>query len=118
MCSKTEMQLQKKAKCPMKGNYQVNDVLYKRDVTSPLSKKMYSGLAERERKSFFYNHKLSFEQNRYSYKTTFSSHMWCLKSLLTETPNLKWSILRCVPPSSNISKKCHLCLYEKLEILA
>ena len=39
MCSKTEMQLQKKAKCPMKGNYQVNDVLYKRDVTSPLSKK-------------------------------------------------------------------------------
>ena len=32
----------------MKENYQVNDGLYKCDVTSPLSKKMYIGLAERE----------------------------------------------------------------------
>ena len=50
---------------------------------------MYIGLGERERKKVFYNHKLSFEQNRYSYKTIFSSPMWRLKSLLTETPNLK-----------------------------
>ena len=87
MCSKTEMQLQKKAKCPMKGNYQVNDVLYKRNKS--IVKKMYIGLGERKRKRVFYNHKLSFEQNRYSYKTIFSSRMWRLKSLLTETPNLK-----------------------------
>ena len=102
----------------MKGNYQVNDGLYKCDVTSPLSKKMYIGLAERERKSSFFNRKLSFEQNRYSYKTTFSGYMLCLKSGSSETPNLKWSILRCVPPYSNISKKCLLCLYKRLEILA
>ena len=97
----------------MKENYQVNDGLYKCDVTSPLSKKMYIGLAES-----FFNHKLSFEQNRYSYKTTFSGYMLRLKSGSSKTPNLKWSILRCVPPYSNISKKCLLCLYKRLEILA
>ena len=52
MCSKTEMQLQKKAKCPMKGNYQVNDVLYKRDVTSPLSKKCIVDLRRENGRAF------------------------------------------------------------------
>ena len=70
-----------------------------------------------EWKSRFYNHKLSFKHKRYSNKTTLSSYMWYLESVSSETPNLKWSILRCVPPYSNISKKCLLCLYEKLEIV-
>ena len=35
----------------------------------------------------------------------------------SETPNLKWSILSCVPPYSKISKKCLLRLYEKLKIV-
>ena len=43
-------------------------------------------------------------------RNTFKLHV-----ALDLTPNLKWSVLRCVPPHSNISKKCLLCLYEKLE---
>ena len=78
---------------------------------------MYLGLAEGEWKSHFYNHKLSFKHKRYSNKTMLSSYMWHLKSVSSETPNLKWSILRCVPPYSNISKKCLFRLYEKLEII-
>ena len=31
-------------------------------------------------------------------------------------PTLKWSIVKLVPSYSNISKKCLLCLHEKLEI--
>ena len=107
----------KKAECPMEGNCQVNNVIYKCDVTRPLPKKVYLGLAEGEWKSRFYNHKLLFKHKRYSNKTTLSSYMWHLKSVSSETPNLKWSILRCVPPYSNISKKSLLCLYEKLEIV-
>ena len=52
----------------MEGNCQVNNVVHKRDVTRPLPKKMFVGLAERERvrecvrereqKTRFYNHKL------------------------------------------------------------
>ena len=33
------------------------------------------------------------------------------------TPPLKWSIVKSVPGYSNITKKCLLCLYEKLEII-
>ena len=46
-----------------------------------------------------------------------SSYMWHLKSVSSEAPNLKWSVMRCVPPYSDISKKCLSGLYEKLEIV-
>ena len=71
----------KRAECPKEGNCQINDVVYKFDVTRPLSKKVYLGLAEGEWKGRFYNHKLSFKHKRYSNKTTFSSYMWHLKSV-------------------------------------
>ena len=38
-------------------------------------------------------------------------------SFLVYLSNLKWSVLKYVPPYSNISKKCLLRLYEKLEII-
>ena len=107
----------KKSECPMKGNCLVNNIVYKGDVTRPFPKKVHLGLAEGEWKSRFYNHKLSFEHKRYSNKTTLSSCMWHLQSVSSETPNLKWSVLRCVSPYSNISKKYLLCWYEKLEIV-
>ena len=114
----------------MEGKCLVNDVVYKCNVTTPLPKKVYLGLVEREWKSCFYNHKLSFKHKRlsfkhkrlsfkhkrYSNKTTRSSYMWHLNNVSSETPTLKWSVLRCVSSYSNISKKCRLCLYEKLEI--
>ena len=99
----------------MEGNCQVNDVVYKYDVKRPLSKKMYLRLAEGEWKSRFYPDMLSFKHKRHSNKTTLSSYMWQLKKVSRETPNLRWSALRCIPSYSNISKKCLLCLYEKLE---
>ena len=74
-------------------------------------------LAEGEWKSRFYNHKLSAKHKKYFSKTTLSSYMWHLKNVSSETPNLKLSVLRCVPPYSNTSKKYLLCLYEKLEIV-
>ena len=40
----------------MEENCQVNNVVYKYEVTRPLPKKMYLGLAEGEWKSRFYNH--------------------------------------------------------------
>ena len=93
----------KKAECPVEGNCQVNNVIYKCDLTRrPLPKKVYLGLAEGEWKSRFYNHKLLFKHKRYPNKTTLSSYMLHLKSVSSEIPNLKWSILRCVPPYSNL----------------
>ena len=87
----------KKAECSAEGNCQVNNVVYKYVVTRPLLKKVYLGLSEGEWKSCFYNHKLSWKHKEYSNKTTFLSYMWHLKSVSSETPNWKWSVLRCVP---------------------
>ena len=101
----------------MEGNCHVNDAVFKCDVTRPLSNKRYLGLAEGEWKSCFCNHRLSFKNKGYPNKTTLSSYVWPLKSVSGETSNLKWSVLRCVSPYSNISKKCLLCLYQKLEIV-
>ena len=42
------VKVEKKTECPMEGNCQVNDVVYKQDVRKPLSKKMYLGFAEGE----------------------------------------------------------------------
>ena len=106
----------KKEECQMEVNPQVNAAVYKCDVTRPLPKKVYLGLAEGEWKSRFYNQKLSFKHKRYSNKATLSSYTCHLESVSSETLNLKWPVLRCIPPYSNISKKCLLCLYEKLEI--
>ena len=105
------------AVCPMEEKCKVNNVVYKCDVTRPLPKKLYLGLTKGEWRSCLYNQNLSFKHKRYSHETTFSSYIWHLESVSSETPNLKWSVLRCVPPYSNISKKCFLCLYEKLEIV-
>ena len=60
---------------------------------------------------------LSLKHKRYSNKAIFLSYKWHLKKVSGETPNLKWSVLRCVPPYSNILKKWVLRLCEKLEMI-
>ena len=67
------MQLQKKAEYPTEGNCQVNDAVYKSDMTRPLPKKVYLGLTEGKWKSRFYTLKLSFKQKKYSNKATLTS---------------------------------------------
>ena len=56
----------------MEGNCQVNDVVCKCDVTRPLPKKVYIGLADAEWKRCFNNRKLLFKHKR-SNKNTLSS---------------------------------------------
>ena len=63
------------------------------------------------------NHKVLFNHKRYSRDTTLSSYLWNLKESSDVTLNMKWSVVRCVTPYSNISKKRFLCLYEKLVII-
>ena len=103
-----------KEECPMDGKCQTMDAVYDCRVTSPESRKIYFGLAEVEWKKRYCNHKKSFNHKRYSHETTLSSYVWYLKEPLDVTPNLKWSIVRCATPYSNISKKFLLCLYEIL----
>ena len=54
---------------------------------------------------------------RYSNETTLSKYIWDIKEKYNEIPSLKWSIHKRIPSYSNLSKRCILCLHEKLEIL-
>ena len=78
----------KKAECPIEGNFQVNDLVWKCDLARTLPKKVYLELAEEEWKSPFFNHKLSFKHKWHLKNTILSSYMWHLKSVSSETPNL------------------------------
>ena len=107
-----------KEECPMGSKCQTMGAVYDCCVPSPEPRKIYVGLAEGKWKQRYYNHKTSFNHKRYLHETALSSYMWHLKESLHVTPNLKWSVVMCVTPYSNISKKCLLCLYEKLIIIA
>ena len=74
-------------------------------------------VGRRKMEAMLLNHKKPFNHKPYSHETTLSSYVWHLKETLDVTPNLKWSVVRCTTPYSNISKKCLLCLYEKLVII-
>ena len=63
------------AECPMEGNCQVSDEIYKWDVRKSLPKNVYLGHGEGEWKSRFYKHKLLVKDKRYSNKTTLSSYI-------------------------------------------
>ena len=113
-----ECNCRKKPECPLEGKCRTKNVIYKCVVTaSNKPDKVYIGLSEPEWKKRFYNHRQSFNNKKYSGSTTLSSYVWDIKNKDNETPTLKWSILKCVPGYSNVSKKCLLCLHEKLLII-
>ena len=95
-----------KEEWPMDGKCQTMDAVYNCCVTSPEPRQI--GLAEGKWKKSYYNHKNSFNHKRYSHETTLSSYVWHLNETLDINPNLKWSVVRCATPYSNISKKCLL----------
>ena len=81
-------------------------------------KKIYLGVSERElKKNWYYNHEQSFRNENYNYSTTLSTYLWSIKSTSEEqNVNLNWEVMRQAAPYSNISKRCLLCLHEKLAI--
>ena len=95
----------------MDDKRQTMGAVYYCRVISPEPRKIYFGLTEGKWKQRYYNHKKSFNHKRYSHETALSSCVWHLNETLDVTPNLKWSVVRCTTPYSNISKKCLLCLY-------
>ena len=106
-----------KEECPLEDHCKIENIIYKCVASTSVNEdKPHLGTAE-EFKQRFYNHKKSFRNKRYSNETTLSKYIWDIKEKYNETPSLKWSIHKRVPSYSNLSKRCLLCLHEKLEIL-
>ena len=108
----------KKDECPLNEQYLAQDIAYKCIAsTSVKPDKPYLGTPESDFKKRYNNHKNSFRHERYSKDTTLSKYIWEIKKDYNGMPTLKWSIVKSAPSYSNISKKCFLCLHEKLEIV-
>ena len=105
----------KKNDCPLKNNCLTSSVVYNANETTesdPIGKN-YIGLTEGTFKQRYTQHKLSFRNRNYSNSTELSKHIWTLKDSNTNF-TINWSILASAPAYSNKSKRCHLCLTEKL----
>ena len=102
--------------CPLMENCLVKSIIYKATVTTDNDSKSYIGLCETDFKSRWNNHKSSFKHEHKRKETALSKHVWDLKDNKTNF-NIKWSILKKTYPYTNVSKKCHLCLWEKYFII-
>ena len=101
--------------CHIHGNGKVQNVIYKCTVSATQTdKRVYLGRAEGSWKQRLYNHRQSFKDKKHKNDTALSSYLWDLKENHNQIPKLTWSIVRFAPSYSNISKRCLLCLHEKL----
>ena len=107
-----------KNNCPINGNCRVENVVHKCVVsaTEKLKEQVYIGDAEGDWRQRYYNHTMSFKNQKRKNETALSTFLWELKKSVKETPKLTWSVLKVVSAYSNISKPCLLCLNEKLLI--
>ena len=78
--------------------------------------KIYLSLTEGTFIKRFYNHQLTFRDPNYYKSTELSKHIWELKDK-KKNFDTGWSIINPAAPYNNSSKKCNLCLTEKLCIL-
>ena len=108
-----------KDQCPLQGNCQSECVVYKAAVTNMPSGDIqhYIGATAPPFKQRFANHLTSFRHERYENSTELSKHMWNLKRQEIDT-SITWSVLAKAPVYSAASKKCQLCLTEKLRIIS
>ena len=104
-----------KDNCPLDGNCLATCIVYKATVNSDLGEMVYFGLSEGTFKSRLANHNKSFNRVRYMNDTNLSKYIWSLKESDVNY-NIKWTIAaKCFPYVCG-SRKCDLCLSEKLLI--
>lgn len=108
-----------KQNCPLNGKCRQKNVIYKCVASVPNKPdKVYIGLTEGEWKKRHSGHKTSFKHKKHAKSTALSIYFWNIKEKEKVDPILTWSILKSVPAYSNITKRCPLCLQEKLEIIS
>ena len=107
-----------KTKCPLNGKYLQPSAIDQATIKSKEDpEKIYIGLTERPWKQRSYSHKLSFTNRKYTHSTALSKYLWDLKDKDQDTPEISWKIKESAPAYNNNSKRCILCLEEKMAII-
>ena len=107
-----------KSKCLLNSKCLSNNVLYKANVTSTSENyrnKIYYGISETKFKSRYENHRKSFKNRNYKTDTELSNEIWKLKEQ-NKNADISWEILGIHQSYNTSTKRCMLCLNEKLAI--
>ena len=104
--------------CPLDGNCLQPSVIYQATVTNKdnPTPETYIGLTENEFKTRYRNHIASFRHTRSRNSTELSKHIWNLKDNNIDY-SISWRILSSTKAYNSASKRCNLCLKEKLLII-
>ena len=106
----------KKEQCPLDRKCLTSSVIYNAQVTTNNATKNYIGLTEGTFKQRLSQHKLTFKHRKYTNSTELSKYIWQLRDKKQDY-DIKWTIISHARSYSNISKRCDLCLTEKLMII-
>ena len=101
--------------CPLDGQCLANAIVYKADVITDNNTKVYTGATKSEFKKRLAVHKNSF-RNRTQCQTCLSSYIWDLKDQNVDY-EIMWTLHHQAFPYQCGTRKCDLCLTEKLVIL-
>ena len=104
-----------KDSCPLDGACLTESIVYKARVTAGMEKKEYTGLTATTFKQRYYNHQSSFRHRQHEKDTRLSQYVWTKKDE-GKACSIQWAVHRRAAAYSNKSKRCNLCLAEKLAI--
>ena len=104
--------------CPLQNKCMSKDIVYKATVITNNTQdtKHYIGMTSNTFKEWYRNHIKSFRHKKYSNETELSKHVGHLKQNKADF-TIKWSIIKKSIFYTGGSKRCNLCLEEKLSIL-
>ena len=107
-----------KEACPLQNKCMNKDIVYKATISTSNANdtKHYIGMTSSTFKERYRNHIKPFTHKKYSNEKELSKHIWHLKQNKTDF-TIKWSIIKKSISYTGGSKRCNLCLEEKLNIL-
>ena len=105
-----------KTDCPLQEKCLSENTLYQADISSEnFQTKIYYGISETRFKTRYSNHKKSFNHEKHKNDTQLSNELCKIKAS-KEEPVLVWKILGQYEAYNVNTKRCLLCLNEKLQV--
>ena len=110
-----ECNCRQKDSCSLSGKCLTDSVVYQATVTrdDTTEEKTYVGHTEREFKTRYNHHTNSFRNAKHKHATALSKYVWHLKESNVNY-SIKWKTIKKCKNYSNKTKRCNLCLHEKI----